>query len=53
MKADVSLKAFWKPFQDTVHVYSIRVSPGMLEIFLQSLSKGIRDLMKSDKLSDS
>ena len=53
MKADVSLEALWKPLQDTIHVYSIRVSPGVLEILLQSLSKWIWNLMKSDEFSDS
>lgn len=52
MKTDVGLKALGKPFQNTVHVDSVRIRPRVLEIFLQTLTERIRDLMESYKLSD-
>lgn len=46
MKTDVSLKALGEPFQNTVHINAIRIGPCVLKVFLQSLAKGIRNLMK-------
>lgn len=53
MKTDVSLKALGEPFQNTVHVDAIRIGPCMLKIFLQSLAKGIRNLMESYEFPNS
>lgn len=53
MKTDVSLKALGESFQNTVHVDAIRIGPCVLKVLLQSLPKGIRNLMESYKFSNS
>lgn len=46
MKTDVSLKALGESFQNTIHVNAVRIGPRVLKVLLQSLAKGIRNLME-------
>lgn len=50
MKTDVRLKALGEPFQNAVHVDSVRVGPSVLEVLLQPLAKRIRDLVEPYEL---
>lgn len=52
MKTDVGLKALGEPFENTVHVDSVRVRPRVLEVLLQPLPEGIRDLVEPYELPD-
>lgn len=53
METDVSLKALREPFQNAVHVDAIRIGPCVLKVLLQSLPKGIRNLMESYEFPNS
>lgn len=53
MKTDVGLKALGEPFENTVHVDSVRIRPRVLKVFLQSLAKRVRNLMEPYELPDS
>ena len=49
---DVGLEAVREALEDHVHVNAVSVGPGMLEILLQSLFKGVGDLVKLVELPD-
>lgn len=53
MKTDVGLKALGEPFENTVHVDSVRIRPRVLEVLLQSLPERIRDLVEPYELPNS
>lgn len=51
MQTDVRLKALRESFKHGVHVDAVRVRPGVLEIFFQTLAERVGDLMEADELS--
>lgn len=53
MKTDVGLKALGEPFQYTVHINSVCISPRVLKVLLQSLAQRIRNLMEPYEFPDS
>lgn len=52
MKTDVGLKALREPFENTIHVDSVRIRPRVLKILLQSLAERVRYLMEPYELPD-
>lgn len=52
MKTNICLKALGEPFQDAIHINTVGVSPSVLEIFFQSLSQWVRDLMETNEFTD-